>query len=346
MTIDTTGVTLRQGRQTKGANFAGSGAAILSAIALLLSPAPVVAQEVIIDMGAGGSSSTPTNVCETGDTKAASWMSRAPVLSEIKRNVDLFVVGTSSSVDPSFYYSEKSAAGLAKGQENWRKAQTSIASVKEILEKLASVSFTDWQPACEACNRFRSWWNLFDVARKQAADMASRKTADGAKTQGPDTIVKWKLEQTVLGGIATFSRTAEQSVNVKGLTDEQVEYRGETDSSGNPTYYGVTQLVTWYNALASQKPTADPADPDAKACLANMLPRDLKVVPTVKQCKVDHFEQGIDILVGRLVQSLIHAGKSKASNRMTTLLKDSKGLFNSSCPRNSYPNNWRLTEFE
>lgn len=324
----------------------------LTAAALTLAMAPAIAlaqsppREIIIDFG---SQAPPpaTNVCETGDAKAFAWMSVAPGQGTIWQNVNLFLEGTAlQSNDAIRYYNDASPAGQARALANWRDAQSQFRSIKSQLEALARSGHTSWQPACEACNRFRAWWDLLDVSAKQKDDLSKRTTADGPKAQGSNTLVEWQLSASNVGGVTTYTRTARNSIDVTRLTQAQVEFAGET-SSGATTFYGVQLLVRWYNELATKRPTAVPASPDALACLKNMLPADDKAVPTVNQCRLEHYEQGMDFLVSRLVTSLEQAARRTPSSfPMKQLLKDSKRLYDTACPGDSFPNNWRLREYE
>lgn len=338
--------TARRGVIGAAIEGARAGAATLLTLVLLLAPGSAAAQEVIIEFNSATPAPAATNVCETGDTRAAEWMSRVSGLSDIKRTVDEFSKGTGASIDPSLYYSEKSATGQARGRANWAKVQSRIASIQKDLEGLGREAFTDWQPACEACNRFRSWWSLFDISRRQAADLLARRTADGSKVQARDTLVRWRVDQTTLGGVTTFKRVEEKTIDVRELTQEQVEFQGGTSKDGKITYQPVAQLVSWYNTLVTLRPTADQDTPSASACLASMLPADTRLVPTVKQCRVEAYEQGMDFLVGRLVNALEFAKQSAQSHPMRQLLKDSKRMYDTACPTDSYPNNWRLRDYE
>lgn len=316
--------------------------AMAPGFALAQSPAG----EIIIDFG---SQAPPpaTNVCETGDAKAFAWMSVAPVQGTVWQNVNLFLDGTALQPNDAVrYYDDASPAGQARALANWRDAQSQFRSIKSQLENLARTGHTNWQPACEACNRFRAWWDLLDVAAKQRDDLSKRTTADGPKSQAPNTLVERQLAASNVAGVTTYARTVKSSIDVTRLTQAQVEFPGDT-SGGATTFYAVQLLVRWYNELATKRPTAVPSSPDAQACLKNMLPSDDKAVPNVNQCRLEHYEQGMDFLVRRLVQSLEQAARSSPTSfAMKQLLKDSKRLYDTACPGDSYPNNWRLRQYE
>lgn len=339
--------------------FATTAAGFLLVAAVSLMPRAADAQDIICFSCAKSSPTVPADqrACLTDRKQAADWMARTPFLKEVKKNVDLFVAGSERNIDPRFFYNDANNKDLGN---HYRDAvQGRVRSVVQgELDRIATDYFTKWQPACEACVRFQSWWQLFEIARQQREDLSQRTEPDGPKTQEPHVLYAWQVKRGLLGG---YSRDERTKVDIRTLRQEQVEFQGARES----VYEGVQKLVDQYNILAKLRSTVDrqPQDdgtepaaggPSPAACEANMLPKDSSVAYSTKQCTVDLYEQLMDKLAGRLVDSLQYAASQKPAKPTFTMKqlllssRDAKGnrLYDTACPDEAFPGNYKLRDFE
>ncbi len=266
-----------------------------------------------------------------------------------KTEIDNFAARSSVvDADTGFYYGDPKSIG--RGREIWAEVRGKIQGIQSQLDELAKLQYTAWQPACEACNRYRDWWNIFNVAAHQSDDMSRRRSAGGSQSQDTETLVEWSLIGQ--GDGPPTGRTAVTSIDVKKLTKLQVEFKGATDQN-NIRYWGISDLVEQYNALAKVRPRGPVTDANQTNCRANLLP-DVPAKANATGCILEDFEQGIDIVVGRMIRSLNYALQLAKANRisdaenypMQRALRESKGQYNSLCPRSTYPNNGALWKYE
>ena len=317
--------------------LAARGGATVLFLALLLTPVLAPAQQPggpgVIIGSPKSKQPLPTNICVVDALTSEAWIKGVQYLKEVKRNIDDFV-DKNLQVDASSFYTDPN--DKTKGRTYRGEMQTQLKAMQGTLKKLSDDYSSKSQPACDTCHLFRAWWELTNVALTETGNFSST---------APAVLVKHQWNTTSL----TRTALATPSIDIKLLTRQQVDYQGGTlkavGQAAPRQLYGVKQMVDIYHDLASKKPPDDP-NADSAVCNANMFPSSGTTARSTKQCNVDMWRINMDWVVGEIINSLEEAKKGGASDTMMALLTNSKGGYDTSCPKPVFPDNFLLGRFE